>query len=58
MQLLEERFEAEKNMTDGELYLYDQKLERKLEPESIRDLVKQKLTEEVFMVRNVFIESK
>ena len=45
-------------MTNGELYLYDQKMEKKLEAESIRELVKQKLTEEVFMVRNMFIESR
>ena len=57
-QLLQERELIEKKLTKGELYLYDQKLSKQLEPENIKSLVKQKLTEEVFLVKNLFADER
>ena len=45
-------------MTKGELYLYDQELSKKLQPESMRELVKQKLVEEIFIVKNIFADPR
>ena len=53
-----ERYEVEKKLTKGELALYDQELDKKLKPENIKQLVKSKLTEEVFVVKNIFSEKR
>jgi hypothetical protein len=41
---LAEREAVEKKLTKGELYLYDQEMSKKLTPENIKILIKQKLT--------------
>jgi hypothetical protein len=57
-QLLAQRQEVESKLTKGELYLYDQELAEQLRPENIRELVRGKLTEEVFLVKNLFSDRR
>lgn len=41
-------------MSKGELFLFDKKFHQKFNPANIRLLIKKKIEEEVYLLRNVF----
>ena len=55
---MKERETVEKKMTKGELYIFDQEFVKKFEPENIRQMISNKLTEEVFVIKNMFTDSR
>lgn len=57
-QLLAERLEAEQKLTKGELYLFDQRFHQRFSPQNIRLLIKKKLEEEVYLLRNMFVDER
>jgi predicted sulfurtransferase len=55
-QLLAERLEAEQRLSKGELYLFDQRFHQNFSTKNIRLLIQKKMEEEVYLLRNMFVD--